>query len=227
MTMSTIYVRTLKRADHTVFCVADGQKTYYDPQFNRSIPYSSGQQIKRSLLEELSKSLKEVPSPTTFLFDVDKNGVMKEGEVYATCNPIYSDQLFGGWMKAAKGGKDRTLKRRSPLCISAMRGLHPLLSGIDSENISFDRSDRPNNDVIKRSSKCHYVIRTKTVQNFADIFFKSFDISRLEFHQFILHLVPKLFNAIEFWTVRRKEIERQPLLSQHFQQRLNCFPFVE
>jgi hypothetical protein len=153
MTMSTIYVRTLKRADHTVFCVADGQKTYYDPQFNRRIPYSSGQQIKRSLLEELSKSLKEVPSPTTFLFDVDKNGVMKEGEVYATCNPIYSDQLFGGWMKAAKGGKDRTLKRRSPLCISAMRGLHPLLSGIDSENISFDRSDRPNNDVIIRNEK--------------------------------------------------------------------------
>ncbi len=120
MIMSTIYVRTLKRADHTVFCVADGQKTYYDPQFNRSIPYSSGQQIKRSLLEALSKSLKEVPSPTTFLFDVDKQGVMKEGEVYATCNPLYSDQLFGGWMKAAKGGKDRTLKRRSPLSISAM-----------------------------------------------------------------------------------------------------------
>ena len=73
MTMSTIYVRTLKRADHTVFCVADGQKTYYDPQFNRRIPYSSGQQIKRSLLEALSKYLKEVPSPTTFLFDVDKS----------------------------------------------------------------------------------------------------------------------------------------------------------
>jgi hypothetical protein len=153
MTMSTIYVRTLKRADHTVFCVADGQKTYYDPQFNRRIPYSSGQQIKRSLLEALSKYLKEVPSPTTFIFDVDKNGVIEEREVYATCNPTYSDQLFGGWMKAIKGGKDRTLKRRSPLCVSAMRGLHPLLSGIYSENISFDRSDRPNNAVIIRNEK--------------------------------------------------------------------------
>ena len=151
--MSTIYVRTLKRADHTVFCVSDGQKTYYDPQFNLYIPYSSGQQIKRSLLEALSKYLNEVPSPTTFLFDVDKQGLMKEGEVYATCNPIYSDQLFGGWMKAAKGGKDRTLKRRSPLSISAMRGLHPLLSGVDSENLSFDRSDRPNNEVIVRNEK--------------------------------------------------------------------------
>lgn len=151
--MSTIYVRTLKRAEHTVFCVADGQKTYYDPQFNRRIPYSSGQQVKRSILEALSKELKQVPSPTTFLFDVDKKGVMKEGEVYATCDPAYSDQLFGGWMKAAKGGKDRTLKRRSPLSISAMRGLHPLLSGVDLENISFDRSDRPNNEVIVRNDK--------------------------------------------------------------------------
>jgi len=151
--MNTIYIRTLKRAEHTVFCVADGQKSYYDPQFNRRIPYSSGQQVKRSILDALSKSLNQAPSPTTFLFDVDKKGVMKEGEVYATCDPTYSDQLFGGWMKAAKGGKDRTLKRRSPLSISAMRGLHPLLSGVDSENISFDRSDRPNNEVIVRNEK--------------------------------------------------------------------------
>ncbi|MGB7512073.1 MAG: hypothetical protein WBP54_12410, partial [Pelodictyon phaeoclathratiforme] len=42
---------------------------------------------------------------------------------------------------------------------------------------------------IKRSTKSHYVILTKTVQDFADIFFKSFFISRLEFHQFVLHLV--------------------------------------
>ncbi len=153
MIMSTIYVRTLKRAEHTVFCVAEGQKSYYDPQFNRRVPYSSGQQVKRSILNALSKALNEVPSPTTFLFDVDKDGVMKEGEVYATCDPTYSDQLFGGWMKAAKGGRDRTLKRRSPLSISAMRGLHPLLSGIDSENISFDRSDRSNNEVIIRNQK--------------------------------------------------------------------------
>ncbi|MFA8436922.1 MAG: hypothetical protein ACEPOZ_20635 [Marinifilaceae bacterium] len=151
--MSTVYIRTLKRAEHTVFCVADGQKSYYDPQFNRRIPYSSGQQVKRSILDSLSKALNEVPSPTTFLFDVDKKGVMKEGEVFATCDPTYADQLFGGWMKAEKGGNGRTIKRRSPLSISSMRGLHPLLAGIDSENISFDRSDRPNNSVIIRNEK--------------------------------------------------------------------------
>jgi len=151
--MSTIYIRTLKRAEHTVFCVADGQKTYYDPQFNRRIPYSSGQQVKRSMIDALSAELNEVPSPTTFLFDVNTKGEMKEGEVYATCDPSYADQLFGGWMKASKGGKERTIKRRSPLSISAMRGLHPLLAGVVSENISFDRSDRPNNEVIIRNER--------------------------------------------------------------------------
>ncbi len=149
--MNTIYIRTLKHAEHTVFCVADGQKFYYDSQFNCRIPYSSGQQVKRSLIDAISSALNETPSPTTFLFDVNKKGELKEGEVYATCDPTYADQLIGGWMKAGKGGAERTIKRRSPLSISAMRGLHPLLSGVTSENVSFDRSERPNNNVIVRN----------------------------------------------------------------------------
>ena len=34
-----IYLRALKHAEHTVFCVQDGQKTYFDPQFNRVVAY--------------------------------------------------------------------------------------------------------------------------------------------------------------------------------------------
>ncbi|MDO6436634.1 CRISPR-associated protein Cas7 [Cyclobacterium sp. 1_MG-2023] len=151
--MNTIYIRTLKRAEHTVFNVSDGQKYYYDSQFGRRIPYSSGQQVKRSMIDSLCDSINQAPSPTTFLFDVTKQKELKEGEVYGTCDPRYADQLFGGWMKAAKGGKDRTLKRRSPLSISAMRALHPMLAGMDSENASFDRSERPNNKVIVRDEK--------------------------------------------------------------------------
>lgn len=147
---NTIYIRTLKRAEHTVFNVSDGQKYYYDSQFNKRIPFSSGQQVKRSILDTINEALNVTPSPTTFLFDVTKQKELKEGEVYGTCDPTYPDQLLGGWMKAAKGGKDRTLKRRSPLSISAMRGLHPLLAGLDNDNASFDRSDRPNNQVIVR-----------------------------------------------------------------------------
>jgi hypothetical protein len=151
--MNTIYIRTLKRAEHTVFCVADGQKYYYDTQFNRRIPFSSGQQIKRSLIDSLCEAINQTPSPTTFLFDVNKQKELKEGEVYGTCDPTYADQLFGGWMKASKGGVERTLKRRSPLSISAMRALHPLLAGLEKEAGSFDRSERPNNVVIVRDER--------------------------------------------------------------------------
>lgn len=141
---SFIYLRGLKHAAFTVFCVENGQKFYYDPQFNVRVPFSSGQQVKRSVLEKLNDILGVQPSPTEFYFDVDKKGAIKEGEVLSSCNPHYVDQLLGGWMRTPKGGKEKAVKRRSPLSISAMTPLHPLLSGLPKENISFDRSDRPN-----------------------------------------------------------------------------------
>ena len=61
-----IYLRALKHAEHTVFCVEDGQKTYYDPQFSRRVPYSSGQQVKRSILQSVTDIL-NVPLIITLL----------------------------------------------------------------------------------------------------------------------------------------------------------------
>ncbi|WP_223649745.1 CRISPR-associated protein Cas7 [Hymenobacter psoromatis] len=151
-----LYLRGLKHADHTVFSVQDGQKRYYDPQFERTVPYSSGQQVKRSLLDTLRQQLQVAPAPTTFVFDVsEKKGKqsLDEGEVLSACDPRYADQLLGGWMAARaasatagdqdKGGekKERTLKRRSPLSISAMRPLHPLLGTFSKENLTFDRRE--------------------------------------------------------------------------------------
>jgi hypothetical protein len=157
--MNTIYIRTLKRAEHTVFCVADGQKQYYDPQFDTWVPFSSGQQVKRSVLETVGRAINEELSPVTFISKVKMNNSKKklefdgEGEAYGTCNPEYFDQLFGGWMKAEKGGDKKVLKRRSPLSISAMRGLHPLLAGTKTETGTFDRRERSNNVVIVKDSK--------------------------------------------------------------------------
>lgn len=139
-----IYLRGLKHAAFTVFCVEDGQKSYYDRQFNVRVPFASGQQVKRSILGKINEALNVEPSPTTFYWDIDKKGALKEGEVVSACDPLYIDQLLGGWMQAAKGGKEKTVKRRSPLSISAMTPLHPLLADIPSESASFDRSDRPN-----------------------------------------------------------------------------------
>lgn len=135
-----IYIRGLKHVDHTVFTVADGQKSYKDEQFQKWVAYSSGQHVKRSILEEVLRILGKEPVPVTFYFEAPK---LKEKEVTTPADPNYIDQLLGGWMIAQSGGGNRTIKRRSPLSISALRPLHPLLSYINYEQISFDRSDRP------------------------------------------------------------------------------------
>lgn len=143
-----IYLRGLKHAENAVFCVENGQKSYYDPQFGFQVPYSSGQQVKRSILSSLTEQLGVEPSPTTFVFDI-KEKALGEGEVLSICDPTYPDQLLGGWMRAVKEGKERTVKRRSPLSISSMHPLHPLLVCRSKENITFDRSDRPETHKVK------------------------------------------------------------------------------
>lgn len=163
---SFIYLRGCKHAAFTVFCVEEGQKSYYDPQFNVRVPYSSGQQVKRSIMGKLNEVLNVEPSPTEFYFDVDKKGALKEGEVLSSCDPHYVDQLLGGWMRTPKGGKEKAVKRRSPLSISAMTPLHPLLASVPKENISFDRSDRPNvHKVVVRDASGN-VLTDEQVSNF-------------------------------------------------------------
>ena len=151
---SFIYLRGLRHVDLSVFCVESGQKFYWDPVFNGfRVPYSSGQQVKRSILDAINTELQVDPSSVTFVFDVNNKGALGEGEVLSLCDPQYYDQILGGWMRATKGGGEKTLKRRSPFSISAMRPLHPLLGGRFSENATFDRSDKPGlHKVIVRDS---------------------------------------------------------------------------
>ena len=136
-----IYLRGLKHAEHTVFCVQDGQKTYFDPQFNRVVAYSSGQQVKRSILQALTDELGVQMAPITFNYNISNKNELENKEPWSPCDPKFVDQLLGGWMRAGDGP---TKKRRSPLSISAMRPIHPLLAGVDKENLTFDRSDHPN-----------------------------------------------------------------------------------
>ncbi|WP_329905112.1 CRISPR-associated protein Cas7 [Porphyromonas pogonae] len=135
-----IYLRGLRRAEHTVFAVNDGQKYYYDPQFGYRMAYSSGQQVKRSIIEALNQPF----AAMTFNWEIDKkDNKASQKEPHSPCDPTFTDQLLGGYMKAESGAG--TVKRRSPLSISAMRPLHPLLGGIESpmENLSFDRTSHP------------------------------------------------------------------------------------
>ena len=142
MSANAFFVRGLRQVEHTVFSVQDGQKTYYAPQFNRKVAYSSGQQVKRSILDAVSDALNERRAPVTFNKTISADGDLEDGEPWSPCDPQYADQLLGGWMRAESGGGN-TVKRRSPLSISAMRPLHPLLAGLASESASYDRSNDP------------------------------------------------------------------------------------
>jgi hypothetical protein len=147
-----IYLRTLRNADHTVFVVDGGQKTYFDARLRKALPFSSGQQVKRCIMESLAATLgHEEISPVTFYSEIVDNE-LKQKEVHSACNPRYVDQLIGGWMRA--GTTVKTLKRRSPLSISAMHPIHPLLAGVNEEAGTFDMRGRPNvNVVIRKGDK--------------------------------------------------------------------------
>lgn len=137
-----IYLRILKRADHTVFCVEKAQKTYYEAQFSRFLAYSSGQQVKRSILEALTDYLGVQMAPVTFNYEISAKKELTQKDPWSPCDPQHVDQLIGGWMRAGDGN---TKKRRSPLSISAMVPLHPLLATTQDESLTFDRSDCSDN----------------------------------------------------------------------------------
>jgi len=137
---SFIYLRSLRYVEHTVFSVADGQKFYRDPLFGNKSAYSSGQQVKRSVMDSMTSQLNVPYAQITFNWTINKEEKAEQGEAWSLCDPSFPDQLIGGYMKAEKD--TATVKRRSPLSISAMRPLHPLLGGLEEgkgEAMSFDR----------------------------------------------------------------------------------------
>lgn len=161
------FVRGLRQVEHTVFSVQDGQKTYYAPQFNRKVAYSSGQQVKRSILDAVSDALNERRAPVTFNKTLSADGNLEDGEPWSPCDPQYADQLLGGWMRAESGGGN-TVKRRSPLSISAMRPLHPLLAGLASESASYDRSDDPEQHSVRVVNSDGEEMSDEEVQEFLE-----------------------------------------------------------
>lgn len=148
-----IYLRGLRHAEHTVFSVQDGQKYYTDAQFGVRQAYSSGQQVKRSIMDALTTGLNVPPAPITFNWQIKKGKnaevQFEQKEPWSPCDPTHVDQLLGGYMRAETG--EFTIKRRSPLSISAMRPLHPLLGGLEREreNLTFDRTSHPTHHPVR------------------------------------------------------------------------------
>jgi len=191
MTSNTIFIKTVKKADHTVFCVdSEGQKMYWDSQFKKQVPYSSGQQVKRSIINAMLEKLGVEPAPFVMLWEKTKKAGTKGKEKIEfkkgfckTCTPAYPDQLIGGWMHLKKSeteskkvetdvenedvsdtddeietetenqSNSKSVKRRSPLSISAMTPLHPLLANVTKEGISLDKRDVSNVEIVVKSGK--------------------------------------------------------------------------
>lgn len=155
----TLYIRGLRQVDHTVFAVADGQKTYRDPITRKVLPYASGQQVKRSVLDTFADEIGEERAPVTFYKVLDKKS-LKDREPHSACDPSYPDQLIGGWMRAEKRSADTKgggpIRRRAPLSVSAFRPIHPTLASVDTEEaMTFDRRDSnpSTNKVVVRDPK--------------------------------------------------------------------------
>lgn len=158
-----IYLRALRHVDYSVFSVSDGQKSYYDPMFG-SVAFSSGQQVKRSIIDAALSEMNERIAPVIFNYEIKDKKKISEKEALSIADPSYPDQLLGGWMSAAQ--KSIPVKRRSPLSISAMRPLHPLLSSLYKENMTFDRSSHHGvHEVVVKDEKGN-IIDAETLQTF-------------------------------------------------------------
>lgn len=153
-----IYFRGVRHVSHTVFCVdSDGQKTYYDSVLGKRIPYGSGQQVKRSLIDAMLEKLDKPRTPYYFGFKEDGKAEinLKEDVVLSYCDPSYPDLLVGGWWNSYSKENSKifkneisevlnytqTLKRRSPLSFSAFVPVHGYAVSTTNELISLDRRD--------------------------------------------------------------------------------------
>lgn len=161
-----LYVRGLRKVDHTVFAVSDGQKTYYDPISNKRAPYSSGQQVKRSIIDTMLVELGKVRSEVVFNYQLKGKSEVGEKEALTSGDPRFPDQLIAGWMNAEQNSA--VLKRRSPLSISAMHPLHPHLAALNSESLTYDRSDSPTSKVELKDAKGKVLSKEEMLQYLED-----------------------------------------------------------
>ena len=144
-----IHIRGLKFVEHTVFCVSEnGQKTFFDPIHQKTCALSSGQQVKRSIMTAIASEFGQSMPVTTFTkkVTINKDGNKKIGEGHIITEPDIKNSyhLVGGFWKSVANEKGDSVSRRSPLKISGMTPIHPLLATVYKEDISHNRKNTEN-----------------------------------------------------------------------------------
>lgn len=134
-----IYLKGIKSLKNTVLSVdSNGQKTYFDPTYSRLCGYASGSQVKRCIREHFVSVLGTQLSPVELNYKVD-SGAIKQNTSIDNSDPNNLDSVLCGWMSTDQG-----LTRTSPLMISPFTPVHPLLSSINKEIHTFDRTSNTN-----------------------------------------------------------------------------------
>lgn len=158
---SYVYIKLLKKVDQTIFCVDKNrdQKKYFDSIHGISVPYSSGQQVKRSVVDKFMEVLDQERAKVVMNYAFSGEGKIEQRETTELTDPRYADQLIAGWMRTPSDTtKDDdegqvSYKRRSPLSISLMNPLHPKLVSMNKELVTFNRNGIFNDDLTIRKVK--------------------------------------------------------------------------
>lgn len=152
-----LYITGVKHVNLTVFNIDDDTKTYYDPIHNKSLPFSSGQQIKRCFMDNIRKKYYDIFDFSTMemRYNITKDSI-EQKEALSSADNTCIDQMIGGYMRARKkdnennkkGDETNTITRRSPISFSPMTPVHPDLVSLTSNHLStMDRTDRPNDSI--------------------------------------------------------------------------------
>lgn len=158
MKTKEIFIQGIKHVDLSVFNVSDDTKTYYDMNYNKSLPYSSAQQIKRCFMDNIRYNYPDDFNFASLEMRYNISGdEINQKEVLSPADNTCIDQLIGGYMRAKVKGNGKknkkddteTITRRSPLSISPMTPFHPeMVSLTTNEKSTMDRSEYNNDNIV-------------------------------------------------------------------------------
>ena len=76
-------------------------------------------------------------------------------------------------------------------------------------------------------SECKLELAAEIADNVLNVSFEHLGIATFDCNPSVFHLVPEPFNSIQFWTVRRKKVQRQAFRREIFDYWLVSFRLVD
>lgn len=150
-----LYIRVVKRVTNAVFNVdSEGQKLMFDPIIRKSVPFGSGQMVKRQIMSTALGYMGLDFSKMTYRQKVENYGKkgkkkeLKEVNSYKEGDPINQpdDQLAGHMRKQ----ENISFAHSAPVNNGDLYPIHPELVNFNNELVT---SKRENSDIIIEDDK--------------------------------------------------------------------------